>query len=89
MKKTSQENDNLSQQPNESKVKKLALHMGLPPAKVPLTTVAGTLHQFTLYRTSKGKNKWIANMRVDNGLVDWTHCPCWSPPTIPAPPQGR
>ena len=66
-----QENDNLSQQPDESEVKKLALHMGLPPGQVPLTTVAGTLHQFTLYRTSKEKYKWIANIRV-TGLVVYT-----------------
>ena len=65
-----QENNNLSQQPNESEVKKLALHMGLPPAQVPLTTVASTLHQFTLYRTSK--EKWIANIRVDTGFVAFT-----------------
>ena len=101
-----QENDNLSQQPNESEVKKLALHMGLPPGQVPLTTVAGTLHQFMLYRTSKG-NKWIANIRVDTGLVaytrvitdstrifdrgrslDWTRCPCWSPPPLHLPARG-
>jgi len=67
-----QENDNLSQQPDESEVKKLALHMGLPPAQVPLTRVAGTLHQFTLYRTSKEKNKGIANITVDTGLVAYT-----------------
>ena len=44
-----QGNDNPSQQPDESEVKKLALHMGLPPGQVPLTTVASTLHQLTLY----------------------------------------
>ena len=65
-----QENDNLSQQPNESEVKKLALHMGLPPGQVPLTTVASTLHQLTLYHISK--EKWIANIRVDTGLVAFT-----------------
>ena len=65
-----QGNDNPSQQPDESEVKKLALHMGLPPAKVPLTTVASTLHQFTLYRTSK--EKWIANIRVNTGFVAFT-----------------
>ena len=66
-----QGNDNPSQQPDESEVKKLALHMGLPPGQVPLTMVAGTLHQFTLYRTSKEKYKWIANIRV-TGLVVYT-----------------
>ena len=65
-----QGNDNPSQQPDESEVKKLALHMGLPPGQVPLTTVASTLHQFTLYRTSK--EKWIANIRVDTGFVAFT-----------------
>ena len=65
-----QGNDIPSQQPVESESKKLALHMGLPPAQVPLTTVASTLHQLTLYHISK--EKWIANIRVDTGLVAFT-----------------
>ena len=100
-----QGNDIPSKHQDESDVKKLALHMGLPPGQVPLT-----LHQFTQYRTSKEKrNKWIANIRVDTGLVaytrvitdstrifdrgrslDWTRCLCWSPTTTaPAPPRGE
>ena len=99
-----QGNDIPSKHQDESDVKKLALHMGLPPGQVPLT-----LHQFTQYRTSKEKkNKWIANIRVNTGLVAytrvitdstrifdkgrslvWRRCNCLSSSTVPAPPQGR
>ena len=65
-----QGNDNPSQQSNNLKKKKLPLHEGMPPAQVPLSMVAGNLHQFTWYRTSKEKNnKWIINIRIDTGLV--------------------
>ena len=68
-----QGNDNPSQQSNNLKTKKLPLHEGMPPAQVPLAMVAGNLHQFTWYRTSKEKNnKWIINIRIDTGLVAYT-----------------
>ena len=40
-------NDNPSQQPDDSKDNKLPLHMGLPPAQVPFTIVAGIRDLFT------------------------------------------